>query len=57
MQNTIMDIEQIDESAILQEEQFFQIMSGAIMKIGIWGCELMGNADKILESQEQVVKF
>jgi len=45
MKNTSIEIDSIDDPTIASEEQFFHIMSGAIMRLGIWGLELVVNAE------------
>jgi len=57
MQHTTLDIDNLDDDAILGEERFFHIMSGTIMRLGIWSIELCVNADKILEIPDQVARY
>ena len=57
MKNTTINMDSLDDDAISGEERFFHIMAGAIMRLGNWCIELCGNADKILETQDQVVRY
>ena len=43
MQNTTMDMDVFENENILNEEQFFHLMAGAINRLGIWSLELQEN--------------